>query len=244
MPIAKAIYDFSGCVAIVTGGTNGIGDAICKALKNANATVVTWDVAVIEDGGSDCLPVDVTDVSAVENAAALTVQKYRKVDIVVNNAGYAGSTVPVEHYNVAEWRRIIDVNLTGTFNVCRALIPHLKSSGQGRVVNIASLAGKEGTPNSAAYSASKAGMIAFTKALGKELVGTNVLVNGIAPAAIRTSLLEQMSADHVTTMIAKSPMGRLGTPSEVAELVLWLCSGSCTFSTGAIFDLSGGRATY
>jgi NAD(P)-dependent dehydrogenase (short-subunit alcohol dehydrogenase family) len=164
--------------------------------------------------------------------------------ILVNNAGFAGPTAPIEDYAIEDWRRIIEINLNGLFYVTRAVVPSLKRNGWGRIVTIASLAGKEGTPNAAAYSAAKAGAIAMTKALGKELAGSGVLANVIAPAAVRTPLLSQMSPADVETMITKSPLGRLGEPEEVAELALWLCSDACSFSTGAVFDLSGGRATY
>jgi 2-dehydro-3-deoxy-L-rhamnonate dehydrogenase (NAD+) len=163
---------------------------------------------------------------------------------LVNSAGDAGATTPLDDYPPNEWKRIIDVNLLGTFNVCHATVPLLRSLGGGRIVNVSSLAGKEGTPNASAYSAAKAGVIALTKSLGKELAGSGVLVNAIAPAAVRTRLLEQMSPAHVQIMIDKCPMKRLIEPQEVAELIIWLCSDSCTFNTGAVFDLSGGRAAY
>ena len=239
----RASYDLGGNVAIVTGGVKGIGKSIASALVRAGARVVIWDSAVDKDSGQ-AFKVDVSDTSSVDRAASRTIEAEGRIDILVNNAGIAGSALPVEAYDPMEWRRILDVNLTGTFTVCRRLIPSMKANGWGRIVNISSLAGKEGTPNSAAYSASKAGVIALTKALGKELANTGVLVNAIAPAAVRTELLNQMSPEHVATMLSKSPMGRFGEPGEVAELTLWLCSGSCTFSTGAVFDLSGGRATY
>ena len=156
----------------------------------------------------------------------------------------AGPTVPVEAYDPAEWRRLVEVNLIGVYEVARLVVPHMRKRPFARIINIASLAGKEGTPNSSAYSAAKAGVIAFTKALGKELADTNIRVNCIAPAAIETDLLKQMAPEHVEIMIAKSPMKRLGTVAECAELVLWLASEACTFNTGAVFDLSGGRATY
>jgi 3-oxoacyl-[acyl-carrier protein] reductase len=152
--------------------------------------------------------------------------------------------MPLDDYDPDEWQRIVDVNLVGTFNVCRAVVPALRRADAGRIVAIASLAGKEGTPNASAYSAAKAGVLALVKSLGKELAATGVRVIAIAPAAVRTSLLAQMAPEHVQTMIAKSPMGRLGEPQEVAELAAWLCSDACSFSTGAVFDLSGGRATY
>ncbi|MET0170586.1 MAG: SDR family NAD(P)-dependent oxidoreductase [Aliihoeflea sp.] len=226
----------------MTGGSNGIGAAVVEAFRRFGATAVIWDIAKRTD--DDAFQVDISDPLSVTAAARATLDRYGKVDVLVNNAGLAGSTGPVETYDPAEWLRIIDINLNGTFHVCRALLPALKANGWARIVNIASLAGKEGTPNAAAYSASKAGVIALTKSLGKELAGSGVLVNGIAPAAVQTAILDQMSPEHVATMIAKSPMGRTGAPQEVADLVLWLSSAACAFNTGAIFDLSGGRATY
>jgi 3-oxoacyl-[acyl-carrier protein] reductase len=241
----QASYDFSGHRAIVTGAARGIGLAVAKALSASGADVVGWDIEPSPAGaGMACLHADVTEFAAVGRALRETIELRGPPDIVVNNAGYAGPTLPLDAYDVAEWRRIVDVNLLGTFHVCRSVVPAMRDAGWGRIVNIASLAGKEGTPNASAYSAAKAGVIALTKALGKELAGTGVLVNAIAPAAVRTDLLGQMDQAHVATMIAKSPMKRLGEPDEVAELVRWLCSASCTFSTGAVFDLSGGRATY
>ena len=175
----RASYDLGGSVAVVTGGLKGIGELIVDALKRAAARVVIWDVAVDEDS-RDVFKVDVSDMASVDRAASRTIEAEGRIDILVNNAGIAGSTHPVEAYDPMEWRRILDVNLTGTFNVCRRLVPAMKANGWGRIVNISSLAGKEGTPNSAAYSASKAGIIALTKALGKELANTGVLVNAIA----------------------------------------------------------------
>jgi 3-oxoacyl-[acyl-carrier protein] reductase len=241
----QASYDLSGHRAVVTGAARGIGLAVAKALSASGAEVIGWDIEPSPaSAGMACLQADVAEFAAVARALRETIELCGPPDILVNNAGYAGPTLPLDAYDVAEWRRIVDVNLLGTFHACRSIVPAMRDAGWGRIVNIASLAGKEGTPNASAYSAAKAGVIALTKALGKELAGTGVLVNAIAPAAVRTDLLGQMDEAHVATMIAKSPMKRLGEPEEVAELVQWLCSASCTFSTGAVFDLSGGRATY
>jgi 2-dehydro-3-deoxy-L-rhamnonate dehydrogenase (NAD+) len=216
-----ARYDFSGRVAVVTGGMQGIGAAIAEHFRRSGAEVAVWDRGVPEDTSDrHLIRTDVTDVEAVGRSLGETLARFERVDILVNNAGYAGATVPLAEYDPAEWRRIIDVNLNGAFHVSRSVVPIMTANGWGRIVNVASLAGKEGTPNSSAYSAAKAGVLAMTKALGKELAGSGVLVNAIAPAAVKTTLLDQMSPDHVETMIRKSPMGRLGTTDEVAELTL------------------------
>jgi 3-oxoacyl-[acyl-carrier protein] reductase len=240
---AFARYDFSGKVAVVTGGAGGIGRAIADRLVDAGASVWIWDLAASGESQNG-LKVDVADLASVEAAAKEVLGAAGRIDILVHSAGFAGETVSLEDSDPAAWRRVIEVNLVGTYNVCRAVVPTMRAARAGRIVNIASLAGKEGTPNASAYSAAKAGVIALTKSLGKELAGTGVLVNAIAPAAIATDILDQMSPAHVETMIDKSPLKRLGEPEEVAEMALWLASGSCSFNLGSIFDLSGGRATY
>ncbi|MEI5998973.1 SDR family oxidoreductase [Paraburkholderia bengalensis] len=249
--LRRASYDFAGAAAVVTGGARGIGAQIARRLADCGARVAVWDRdadasrASRADGGQSAFfAVDIADPACVARAAQATLERFGGISLLVNNAGYAGPTVPLDEYDPAEWSRIVDINLKGTFNVCRELVPALRRAGDARIVNIASLAGKEGTPNASAYSAAKAGVLALTKSLGKELAQSGVLVNAIAPAAVRTSLLEQMAPAHMQTMIDRSPMKRLGEPDEVAELTLWLCSASCTFNTGAVFDLSGGRATY
>ena len=241
MPVA---YDLSGRTAVVTGGSKGIGRAIVQRLSDAGAQVWNWDVSPDALDGVAACKVDVTNAADIERAVAQVAESTARIDILVNNAGFTGGSLTVEELDPADWRRILDVNLTGVFEVSRQVVPVMRRGGWGRIVNIASLAGKEGSPRLSAYSAAKAGVIAFTKALGKELADTNILVNSVAPAAIETDILQQMAPEYVEAMVAKSPMKRLGTVYEVAELVTWLCSDACSFSTGAVFDLSGGRATY
>ncbi|MDQ4135808.1 MAG: SDR family oxidoreductase [Pseudomonadota bacterium] len=237
-------YDFSGRTAVVTGGSKGIGRAIVERLKSSGARVWVWDLEPHDIEGVGFAPVDVTDGTAIAEAIRRMAGEGAGIDILVNNAGLTGGTVPVERLDPAQWRRIIDVNLTGVFEVSRQVVPLMRRSGWGRIVNIASLAGKEGTPNLSAYSAAKAGVIAFTKSLAKELAETEIRVNSVAPAAADTDILKQMDPEAVAIMIAKSPQKRLGRVEEITEVVLWLCSEACTFNTGAVFDVSGGRATY
>ena len=188
--------------------------------------------------------VDVTDEASVEAATQSTLAAFGKIDLLVNNAGIAGNNAKLWEMNPADWRRVVDINLNGPFFTCRAVVPHLLKNGYGRIVNIASIAGKEGNPNASHYSASKAGVVALTKSLGKELATCNILVNCITPAVIETDILKQCSPEHVQYMLSKIPMNRFGQKHEAAALVAWLCSEDCSFSTGAVFDLSGGRATY
>jgi len=230
--------DFKGRTAIVTGGLQGIGAAIARRLEGSGATVRLWELAAKKD------PVDVSDAAAVERAAAKALADLGKIDVLVNNAGVAGLNVPVVDYPVEEWERVLRVNLTSQFLCCRALAPHMVKRKYGRIVNIASIAGKEGNPNAAAYSASKAGVIALTKSLAKELAQTGVLVNCVTPAAAKTAIFDQMTREHIDYMLSKIPMNRFVTVDEIAALVCWLASEDCSFSTGAVFDISGGRATY
>jgi 3-oxoacyl-[acyl-carrier protein] reductase len=224
---------FAGRHAIVTGGAQGIGAAIVRRLSAGGARVTVWDL--------DASPrVDVSDADAIGKALS----GIDRVDILVNNAGIAGVNKPLVDYPVEEWERVLRVNLTSQFLCCRAVAPRMAAAGYGRIVNIASIAGKEGNPNAVAYSASKAGVIALTKSLGKELAQTGVLVNCITPAAAKTAIFEQMTEAHIQYMLAKIPMGRFVEVDEIAALACWLASPECSFSTGAVFDISGGRATY
>jgi 3-oxoacyl-[acyl-carrier protein] reductase len=230
--------DFEGRTAVVTGGLQGIGAAIAKRLEASGATVRVWDVALKND------PVDVSDAAAVQRATAKALVDLGKIDVLVNNAGVAGLNAPTVEYPVEEWERVLRVNLTSQFLCCRAVAPRMAKREYGRIVNIASIAGKEGNPNAAAYSVSKAGVIALTKSLGKELAQTGVLVNCVTPAAAKTAIFDQMTKQHIDYMLSKIPMNRFVTVEEIASLVCWLASEDCSFSTGAVFDISGGRATY
>lgn len=230
-------------IAVVTGGAKGIGHAVAGRLAQDGLTPVVWDLAAGTSPHA-FIACDISDEAAVEAATAQTEALHGSIAVLINNAGFTGPSTTVAETPLAQWQRVQAVNLTGTFLCSRTVAAVMTPRGHGRIVNIASLAGKEGTPTLAAYSAAKAGVIALTKAHGKELAGTGVLVNAVAPAAIETELLMQMSEQTVATMIAKSPLGRLGTVDELAELVAWLSSDRCSFSTGAVFDLSGGRATY
>ena len=230
--------DFKGRTAIVTGGLQGIGAAIVKRLEASGAKALVWDLAA-KTGA-----VDVSDAAAVERATAKALADLGRIDVLVNNAGVAGLNLPTVDYPVEEWERVLRTNLSSQFLCCRAVAPHMAKRKYGRIVNIASIAGKEGNPNAVAYSASKAGVIALTKSLGKELARTDVLVNCVTPAAAKTAIFDQMTEEHISYMLSKIPMNRFVTVEEIAALVCWLASEDCSFSTGAVFDISGGRATY
>lgn len=242
--------DLKGRVAVVTGAASGIGRATAKRLGTDGAALELWDAAAdglaetADSTGGTATVLSVADDDAVAAAAAAAAERHGRVDILVNCAGIAGDIAPVAEADPAEWRRVIEVNLTGTFLCCRAVVPHMVRSGYGRIVNIASVAGKEGNPNAAHYSASKAGVITFTRALGKEVAGSGVLVNCITPAVIDTAILGQVTEAQVKYMVERIPLGRVGRPEEVAALIAWLSSEECSFSTAAAFDLSGGRTTY
>jgi len=229
--------DFKGRTAVVTGGMQGIGAAIVKRLEASGAKVAIWDLDHADK-------VDVANQAAILQAVERTLQQLGRIDVLVNNAGIAGMTKPVVDYPVEEWKRVIDIDLNGPFLCCRAVVPHMVKAGYGRIVNMASVAGKEGNPNAAAYAAAKGGLIAFTKALGKELAQTGVLVNCVTPAAAQTAILNQVTPEFAKFMLSKIPMGRFVKVEEIAALTCWLASEDCSFSTGAVFDISGGRATY
>jgi len=247
-------YDLGGRHAVITGGAAGIGLAIARRMLASGALVALWDrdPAALERAKAELGPevstvlVDLTKHEQVVEATAKSLKQSASgaVDILINSAGITGPNGPVETYPLESWDQVIEINLRGTFYCCRELVGPMKASGYGRIVNLASIAGKEGNPNASAYSASKAGVIALTKSLGKELAQTGIRVNCIAPATIRTGLLDQMKPEFIDYMLSKIPMARFGEVEEVAALATWLASEDCSFSTGATFDLSGGRATY
>ena len=244
--------DFRNRTAVITGGATGIGFAVARRLAESGAAIALWDrdEAALAKAKS-ALPhgalthaVDIADPDAVARTAEATVKGMGRTDVLVCSAGITGPNALTWEYPVTAWREVIDVNLNGLFYCNRAIVPVMRANDYGRIVNIASVAGKEGNPNASAYSASKAGVIGLTKSLGKELAKTGIRVNCVTPAAVRTAMFEQMTQQHIDFMLSKIPMGRFGAVAEIAALVCWLASEECSFSTGAVFDLSGGRATY
>lgn len=246
--------DLRGRVVVITGGARGIGYAVAQRALRSGAAVALWDVdaerlersrgELSEWGTVSAVAVDLVDEAAVEAAAASTFREHGSIDVLINSAGITGGNGSTWELDPAVWRRVIEVNLIGSYLTCRAVVPRMLERGYGRIVNIASVAGKEGNPNASHYSASKAGLIGLTKSLGKELAKRNILVNAVTPAAAKTEIFDSMSQEHIDYMLAKIPMNRFLLPEEAASMILWLASEDCAFSTGAVFDLSGGRATY
>lgn len=239
-----ASYDLSGTIALVTGGAGGIGRAVVERLERAGSQVWVWDLALTERDASRSLAVDVTKPDQIATGIATIVDETGRIDILVNSVGYLGDYGPFERSSSPDWKRIVDANLMGVFEVCHQVVPQMRRTGWGRIVNMGSLAGKHGLADLSVHSAASAGVIAFTKALARELADTEIRVNSVAPGPIETDLINRLGPEVVESMIASSPMGRLGTVDEVAELIVWLCSDACSFTTGAVFDVSGGRATY
>jgi 3-oxoacyl-[acyl-carrier protein] reductase len=242
---------FSGRVAVVTGGASGAGLEVVRRIIAEGGAVSVWDADAEKAntearavGVSDVQVLDVADADQVTAAAGATRKALGRIDILVNSAGITGATAPVQDFPIDSWKRVIDINLNGLFYCCRAVIPFMLENGYGRIVNISSVAGKEGNPNASAYSASKAGVIGLTKSLGKELAQSGILVNAVTPATFRSPILAQLPQSQIDYMRSKIPMGRLGEACEVANLVAWLASEECSFSTAATFDISGGRTTY
>ena len=246
--------DLKGRVAVVTGGAQGIGYAVAERMLQSGASVVLWDIdaarlALAEDalaklGTVSTSIVELTLDADIAAATADAVNAHGRIDILVNNAGITGGNAPTWELSPEVWRRVIEVNLVGPFLTCRAVVPQMVRQGYGRIINIASVAGKEGNPNASHYSASKAGLIALTKSLAKELATKGVLVNAVSPAAAKTAIFDSMTPQHIDFMLSKIPMARFLEVGEAAAMIAWLASEECSFSTGAVFDLSGGRATY
>jgi 3-oxoacyl-[acyl-carrier protein] reductase len=246
--------DLSGRAGIITGGARGIGLAIARRYLASGANVALWDsdAPALEDARTALASgervhaaiVDVTQLESVESAFASTLQAFGKVDILVNNAGIAGPNKKTWEYPTEEFRRVVDIDLVGVFIGCKVVVPHLIANGYGRIVNVASVAGKEGNPTASGYSAAKAGVIGLTKSLGKELAQTGVLCNCITPAAAKTDIFKQLTQGHIDFMLSKIPMGRFVDVDEIAALVAWLSSEECSFTTAGVFDITGGRSTY
>lgn len=242
---------FAGRAAVVTGGASGVGRDVAARLTAEGAKVVLWDMndealaaAKEATGAVHAIKLDVADADAVQAAAEESFAKMGRLDILVASAGITGATVPVHEFPLESWRRVIDINLNGLFYCCRAVVPFMLKNDYGRIVNVSSVAGKEGNPNASAYSASKAGVIGFTKSLGKELAKTGIRVNALTPATFKSPILEQLPQSQIDYMLSKIPAGRLGEVHEVASMICWMASEECSFTTASTFDISGGRTTY
>lgn len=246
------MFDLSGKFAIVTGAAAGIGEVIAMRLSSAGATVCIADIdgaaaaAAAEriGHGAQSIAVDIANSASVDRMVATILERNKVIDILVNNAGLAGKAAPIWDQTDTDWRAVMDVNISGPFYLCRAVLPHMRSRGYGRVINIASVAGKEGNPNMAPYSASKAALIGLTKSIAKEVASEGICVNAVSPAVIRTKILEQLTPAQVAYMVERIPMKRTGQPDEVAAVVHFLASADCSFVTGQCYDVSGGRSTY
>lgn len=244
--------DLNGRIAVVTGGAQGFGRAVAERFAASGAKVDIWDydTALAEKTAAEIGPaarvvgVDVSDYASVEQARDVSLGEHGRIDILVNNAGIAGANATVWDTEVAEWQKVMRINLDGPFFCCKAVVPAMREKNYGRIINIASIAGKEGNPNAAHYSASKAGLIALTKSLGKELADHDIAVNAITPAAAKTAIFDQITQTHIDYMLSKIPRNRFVKVEELASMAAWLASAENSFTTGAIFDLSGGRATY
>jgi len=242
--------DLNNKIAVITGGAQGFGYSMVERFSQSGATVVIWDKDkdLIESlnlpKNVTAVQTDVTSYESVENSVKETLSKHNKIDILVNNAGIAGPSFKTWEYPIDQWQNVVDIDLTGVFYCCKAVVPHMVKSDYGRIVNVSSIAGKEGNPNAMPYSAAKAGVIALTKSLGKELSDKNIAVNCVTPAAAKTRIFDQISQEHIDYMLSKIPRGRFLKVDELASMVSWLVSEENSYTTGAVFDLSGGRATY
>lgn len=241
----------AGQIAVITGGAAGIGLAVAKKLAECGARLSIWDLsekamaearAILPD--AQFLQVNIADYASVEGATVATESLYGRIDIVVNSAGIAGKNAPLEEYELAEWKRVIDIDLNGAFHVNRAVLPGMKARDYGRIINIASIAGKEGNPNASAYAAAKAGVIAMTKAVGKECAKYNIAINAVTPATAKTGILNELKPEFIDYMLSRIPRGRFLEVDEAANMIVWLVSAENSFTTASVFDLSGGRATY
>ncbi len=250
--MSKNLYNFENRTAVITGGAQGFGLDIAKRFLNSGAKVIIWDIdpkmieKAIKDLNNPNLSSNIVDVSNYKEVESCTsnIAKKSNIDILINNAGITGPTAPLWEYDIEMWKKVVDINLMGTFNCCKTIVPNMIKNNYGRIINVASVAGKDGNANASAYSVGKAGIIGLTKSLGKELANKNIAVNAVTPAGAKTRILDQMTKEHVQRMLSKVPRGRFLEVEEFTSLVCWLSSEENTFSTAAVFDISGGRSTY